>query len=187
MTLDDIEAPIFGYFVNWLYVHRMVDAEGHNLNLVDYAKLWVLADRFRMKILAEIILMAVEQSKADDIAGGGNTLQDLQAYVYSACPGPVENSPLKKAAIEKTMNAITSDNRRKPIDSFPEGMLVDFTEAVLDKCDGMSGRLDLWLGCNFCRPQASSSTRPAVVNCNAADTSSDSNSDLYFDSGTDIE
>lgn len=138
MTFDDIEAPLFGLFNNWLYTQQIVNEEGNRLQLIEYAKLWLLSQRFLMPGLKTTLLTEIGKTAPSKDAKSGSTLEDFQQYAYLVADKQ-EDSVLKKVAIEKTLSSVNQSNIDEVMSSFPEGMLVDFTRALLEGCTRLSG------------------------------------------------
>ncbi len=124
----------FGYFVNWLYTQKLETETGEPLRLIEHAKLWVLAKRFMVEKLAKTTFKLVEDMVPDNFEGGGNTLKDFQTFAYEKSEYQPEDTPLKQFAIRKTIRYITPSNKKEVIAGFPEGMLLDFAGALVDRC-----------------------------------------------------
>jgi hypothetical protein len=138
MSFEDIEAPIFGFFNNWLYTQKVVNEDGNRLQLIEYAKLWSLSQRFLMPDLQATLLRETEKTLPSSDAKSGSTLKDFQQYVYLVV-GQQEDSDLKKVAIKKTLSSVNRNNIDTVMKNFPEGMLVDFTMALLEDCTKLRG------------------------------------------------
>lgn len=54
-----IEAPTCGLFVNWLYTQELKYSDGQKPRMVEYAKLWVLAERFLVPDLPQKLLVNI--------------------------------------------------------------------------------------------------------------------------------
>jgi len=146
MSFEDVEAPIFGFFNNWLYTQKVVNEDGNRLQLIEYAKLWSLSQRFLMPELQAILLRETQDTLPSSDANSGSTLKDFQQYVYLVVDHQ-EDSDLKKVAIMKTLSSVNQNNIDAVMNSFPEGMLVDFTKALLEDCTQLRGwELGLGLG-----------------------------------------
>jgi hypothetical protein len=138
MNLEDVEAPIFGLFNNWLYTQKFETANGKRLQLLEYAKLWSLSQRFLMPALEAVLLKEAESTAPSTNAKSGSTLKDFQHYVYLVADQQVD-SDLKRVVIKKTLSSVTQTNINEVLMNFPEGMLVDFTKALLEGCTKLRG------------------------------------------------
>ena len=138
ITFDDVEAPIFGFFSNWLYTQNIETEDGKGLQLIEYAKLWSLAQRFMVDNLPDTLIQLMIESKIDSEPNSGSSLQDLQHYAYVVA-SPQEDSPLKKMVVEKTIQAIHATNMEDLMKDFPEGMLIDFCKALVGGCTKLRG------------------------------------------------
>ncbi|KAE9376527.1 hypothetical protein N431DRAFT_452942 [Stipitochalara longipes BDJ] len=130
MTLEDIEAPIFGLFNNWLYIRKVEREDGNALQLIEYAKLWSLSQRFLIPKLQAYLLKAIENTHPSTDASSGSTLKDFQHYAYVVAKQQ-EDSDLKEIAVKKTLSSLKQNNIDEIIDNLPEGMLVEVTKVVL--------------------------------------------------------
>ncbi len=138
MVLTDVEAPIFGHFNNWLYTQKFETEDGKRLQLIEYAKLWSLAQRFLMPELKANLLQEVRGTDPSSDVESGSTLKDFQHYAYLVADAQ-KDSDLKAAVIQKTLSSIKTSNIDQTIKDFPEGMLVDFTTTLLKGCTKLSG------------------------------------------------
>ncbi|PMD48966.1 hypothetical protein L207DRAFT_627605 [Hyaloscypha variabilis F] len=129
MTLEDVEAKIFGLFVHWLYTEAKKKSQIHSRPLIEWAKFYSLAHRFQVSKLADSLLLEVSWLDPSDDPHSGNTLQDFQSYAY----GIHGNGLLKEQAVGKTMKVFLA-SKLKGIDEFitalPDGMLADFMKEM---------------------------------------------------------
>ncbi|PMD63524.1 uncharacterized protein K444DRAFT_660989 [Hyaloscypha bicolor E] len=119
MSFEDVEAPIFGFFNNWLYTQKVVNEDGNRLQLIEYAKLWSLSQRFLMPDLQAILLKETENTLPSSDAKSGSTLKDFQQYVYLVVDQQ-EDSDLKKVAIKKTLSSVNRNNIDAVMNNIPE-------------------------------------------------------------------
>jgi hypothetical protein len=131
MNLEDVEAPIFGLFNNWLSTQKFETADGKRLQLIEYAKLWSLSQRFLMPALAATLLKETEDTAPSSDVKSGSTLKDFQHYVYLGADQQVD-SGLKKVVIKKTLSSIKQTDIEEIMNNFPEGILIDFTKHLLE-------------------------------------------------------
>lgn len=115
MVLEDVEADIFGYVVNWLYTQKIIHPDDEEIQLLEFAKLWVLAGRFLIPRL---------QNKA--IRRIGKTyswiVEDFMAYVRFALKRELADTQLYRRAFDDLLQQ-WSETAGRPVTEIDEGLL----------------------------------------------------------------
>lgn len=126
MTLEDVEARIFGFFVHWLYTQTHRGTKKDTPNLIEYAKFYTLSDRFMVSPLKKQLLHALRWTYPNLHPETGNTLEDFQDYAYSANGDEI----LRIEALLKSQRTLNADNLEVLIRKMPNEMLADFSKQV---------------------------------------------------------
>ncbi|CZR61814.1 uncharacterized protein PAC_11711 [Phialocephala subalpina] len=131
----DIDILTFGTFVNWLYTQRAQNSSGDPLNLIEYAKLYTLFERFLIPDMTKSMLRYIEEVSPDEEYDSGNALHDFQEFAYGASG----DDKLKHIAVVKTMLAMKKDNEDDLIENMPAAMMKDFTKSLMIGCVSLKG------------------------------------------------
>jgi hypothetical protein len=123
MTLEDVEARVFGCFVHWLYFQTVHMPAGDIRTLIQQAELYSLGDRFMVGNLRSELECWIQLTDPDDDPKSGNTLKDFQQLAYSTRG----DTTLRQEAVRKTHTRMSKKNMALLIAEMPLEMLVDFT------------------------------------------------------------
>jgi hypothetical protein len=130
--MENVEARIFGLFVHWLYTQTKRMSQLQSRPLIDWAKFYSLAIRFKVSKLSGPLFNEVKYTEPSDDPHSGNTLRDFQHFAYST----QGNFGLRELAVEKTMQVFAT-SKLKGMDefvaAFPDGMLVDFMKEMAQR------------------------------------------------------
>lgn len=140
MSLDDIEPAIFGELIHWMYTQDREEKNTTTLDVVDQAKLYLIAQRFLItslvdklpKNILDHIVLVKEGSELFDL---------LERFMQFAYSDAVEesDSPIKQLAIACAVGRLTKDNYQKIIDRVPEKMMRGFTMYLAGQATGPNG------------------------------------------------
>ncbi|TVY14091.1 Kelch repeat and BTB domain-containing protein 8 [Lachnellula arida] len=97
MVLDDVEAGIFGYVVNWLYTQKIIHPEESKIQLEEMAKLWVLAGRFLIPRLQNEAIRHMDWKKHGELT---KIMGNLESYVMFALSREFEGTQLYRKVLD---------------------------------------------------------------------------------------
>ncbi|TVY89194.1 hypothetical protein LAWI1_G005964 [Lachnellula willkommii] len=115
MVLEDVEAGIFGYLVNWLYTKEIIHPDDEEIQLVEFAKLWVLAGRFLIPRLQNKAMQCIRKTNY-------RIVTEFRAYVKFALKKELEGTQLYRRAWDDLLQKL-SGVTRLPICGIHEGLL----------------------------------------------------------------
>jgi hypothetical protein len=131
MTLDDIEAPIFGLFNNWMYTQVLVNEEGRARPLWNTLSSGQLRSAFSLRVPLERLFSPISSLLLQVLREQwGCTRSDFLNYTYLGAPEQA-GSELRKIAVVMAAEQTKQDNIDKILGEIPEAMLIDFTKAVV--------------------------------------------------------
>jgi len=123
MVLEDVEPVTFGLVINWLYTQKIIHPEDNKIQLVETAKLWVLAGRFIIPQLQNEAIRRIQDTP-------GYSREEFEPHVKFALKRELEGTQLCQAVLDDVLR-LCGVIAEPPMEA--EFLLEDFVEMVTEE------------------------------------------------------
>lgn len=132
MKFENVDEKVFGLFNNWLYTQDILHADDTEPRLMELAKLWTAAGKWKIpslqnQAMGDLSRMLIDEPEPPTQCNDA-ILQEFLAHAYAAR----EVTALKRLAVQKMIRVLPSVVSLKEwVAQFPEGMMADIAEALM--------------------------------------------------------
>ncbi|KAH7382020.1 hypothetical protein BKA64DRAFT_713263 [Cadophora sp. MPI-SDFR-AT-0126] len=129
VVLYEVQPPVFGMFVNWLYTQEIVMEDGEPPNVHGLVHLWLLADRILVPSLQNQVINLIERTRQQK--GNDRLPSELFPYIYKYTTA---ESALRLYLIRVCSAPYLA--QIKNTKNYPHQLLVDIINAIRDRSTG---------------------------------------------------